>query len=169
MTRPVAEEIQALVDRETEGWNTKNPELFLSIIHPDMAWPWPPTPDAHDPAQWVFVLGRFDRERWRSSWQDLFDSHDLIRNHRVTVKIEVSREQDAAFAVVDIDTVWRHKSTRQDFHWEGRVCKIYTKLATGEWKMLFQTGALHYPSAKKRAAAPSTAKRTKRRASRRKP
>jgi hypothetical protein len=168
MTSPVAREIQALVDLETKGWNTKNPDLFLSIIHPDMAWPWPPTPDAHDPAEWEFVLGRFDRHRWRSNWQGLFDSHDLIRNNRATVKIEVSREQDAAFAVVDIDTVWRDKATRKDFHWKGRVCKIYTKLGTGEWKMLFQTGALNYPSTKKRAAARSTAKRPKRRASRRK-
>ncbi len=89
------------VDLETKGWNTKNPDLFLSIIHTDMAWPWPPTPDAHDPADWVFVLGRFDRERWRKNWQDIFDSHDLVRNNRDTVKIEVSNEQDAAFAVVD--------------------------------------------------------------------
>jgi hypothetical protein len=42
-------QIQALVDYETEGWNTKNVDLFLSIIHPDIVWPWPPHPDAHDP------------------------------------------------------------------------------------------------------------------------
>ena len=39
--------IQEMVDLETTGWNTKNPDLFLSMIHPDMAWPWPPTADAH--------------------------------------------------------------------------------------------------------------------------
>jgi ketosteroid isomerase-like protein len=62
------------------------------------------------------------------------------------VKIEVSREEDAAFAVVDIDTHWRHKETKEDVRWKGRVCKIYTKLSTGEWKFIFQTGALDYSS-----------------------
>ena len=140
--------IQEMVDLETTGWNTKNPDLFLSMIHPDMVWPWPPTADAHDPVDWVFVLGRFDRERWRKNWQGIFDSHDLIRNRRDTVKIEVSEEQDAAFAVVDIDTLWRHKTTNEDFHWKGRVCKIYTRLPTGEWKFYFQTGALNFPPKK---------------------
>jgi ketosteroid isomerase-like protein len=144
MTNTVKQQIQALVDLETKGWDMKNPDLFLSIIHPDMAWPWPPTSVAHDPVEWVFALGRFDRERWRKDWQDLFDSHDLIHNRRNTVKIEVSVEQDAAFAVVDIDTLWRHKETKKDSHWQGRVCKIYTKMPGGEWKMIFQTGALDF-------------------------
>jgi ketosteroid isomerase-like protein len=148
MSDAVKKHIQELVDLETKGWNTKNPDLFLSIIHPDMAWPWAPTPDAHDPVDWVFVLGRFDRERWRKNWQDIFDTHDLVRNRRETVKIEISNEQDAAFAVVDIDTHWRHKVTKKDFPWKGRVCKIYTKMKTGEWKMMFQTGALNYPPKK---------------------
>ena len=139
MNSETAKQIQAMVDLETTGWNTKNPERFLSMIHPDMVWPWPPTADAHDPVDWVFVLGRFDRERWRQNWQGIFDSHDLIRNRRDTVKIEVSDEQDAAFAVVDIDTLWRNKTTNEDFHWKGRVCKIYTRLPTGEWKFYFQT------------------------------
>ena len=140
----VKQQIQTLVDLETKGWDTKNPDLFLSIIHPDMAWPWPPTAMAHDPCEWVFVMGRFDRERWRRSWQDLFDSHDLIHNRRNIVKIEVSAERDAAFAVVDIDTLWRHKETGENSHWLGRVCKIYTQLPGGEWKMIFQTGALDF-------------------------
>ena len=79
-----------------------------------------------------FVLGRFDRERWQKNWQEIFDTHDLVDNQRDTVKIEVSREEDAAFAVVDIDTHWRHKETREDVRWKGRVCKIYTKMPTGE-------------------------------------
>lgn len=143
-TAAVKQQIQALVDFETRGWDTKDPDLFLSIIHPDMAWPWPPTADAHDPAEWFFVLGRFDRERWRRSWQELFDSHDLVHNRRRTVKIEVSRELDAALAVVDIDTLWRHRVTKKDQHWKGRVCKIYTKMPDGEWKFYYQTGALDF-------------------------
>ena len=144
MSEQVKQYIQSLVDLETKSWDTKNPDIFLSIIHPDMVWPWPPTTDAHDPVEWVFVLGRFDRERWRKRLQDIFDSHDLIRNNRTTVKIEVSKEEDAAFAVVDIDTLWQHKETREDFLWKGRVCKVYTKMSNGEWKFIFQTGALDY-------------------------
>ncbi len=94
-----------MVDIETRGWDMKDPEPFLSMIHQDMAWPWPPAADAHDPIDWVFVMGRFDKERWRESWQGLFDTHDLIQNRRNTVKIEVSKVEDAAFAVVDIDTL----------------------------------------------------------------
>lgn len=145
MYTEISDTIQEMVDLETEGWDTKNIEPFLSMIHPDMAWPWPPTADAYDPVDWVFVMGRFDRERWRRNWQELFDNYNLAHNIRRTVKIEVSNEQDAAFAVVDIDTLWRHKISNEESHWEGRVCKIYTKLPTGEWKFYFQTGALKFP------------------------
>ena len=120
MSKEIEHEINELIDLETKGWDTKNPDLFLSIIHPDMAWPWPPTTDAHDPLHWVFVMGRFDRERWRKNWQDLFDSHDLVHNQRNTVKIEISQERDAALAVVDIDTLWQHKTTKKDSHWKRR-------------------------------------------------
>jgi ketosteroid isomerase-like protein len=145
MNAAIEKEIKALIDLETMGWDTKDPDLFLSIIHPDMAWPWPPTADAHNPIDWVFVMGRFDEERWRKNWQDLFDSHNLIHNRRSTIKIEISQEGDAAFAVVDIDTLWQHKITKKDSHWKGRVCKIYTKLTSGEWRFYFQTGALNFP------------------------
>jgi len=39
MPDEVNEHIQAMVD--LEGWNEKNPDLLLSMIHPDMVWPWP--------------------------------------------------------------------------------------------------------------------------------
>ena len=145
MIEDMKRQIQALVDYETKGWNTKNADLLLSNIHPDMVWPWPLHPDAHDPVDWVFELGPFDRERWRKNLQNIFDNYDLIRNNRETIKIEVSKECDAGFAVVDIDTHWRHKVTGEDFLWKGRVCKIYTKMPNGEWKIIFQTGALRYP------------------------
>ena len=143
-TMNVAEHIQELVDLETRGWNTQNPDLFLSIIHPDMAWPWPPSGTDHDPQSWIFVMGRFNRERWHKSWQELFDTHELIWNRRQTLKIVVSDEQDAAFAVVDIDTLWRHKISGEDNHWKGRVCKIYTRMPEGVWKLISHTGALDY-------------------------
>lgn len=85
----IKSQIQALVDYETEGWNTKNADLFLSLIHQDMVWPWPPHPDAHDPVEWVFELGRFDRDRWRKNWLTLFDNYNLIHKNRRTIKIAV--------------------------------------------------------------------------------
>ena len=100
MSDTAKKQIQALIDRETLGWNTKNADLFLDMIHPDMAWPWPPKPRDHDPVQWKFVLGRFNAERWRQYLQAIFDNFDLVHNHRNTVKIEISPEEDAGFAVV---------------------------------------------------------------------
>ncbi|HEU4493955.1 MAG TPA: hypothetical protein VFR69_07165 [Rubrobacteraceae bacterium] len=38
---------------------------------------------------------------------ELFGTHELVRPERGIPKIEVPREGDGAFAVVDIDTVWR--------------------------------------------------------------
>jgi hypothetical protein len=144
MSDIVNKQIQALIDRETLGWNTKNPDVFLDMIHPDMVWPWPPKPRDHDPVQWKFVLGRFNTERWRQYLQTIFANFDLVHNHRNTVKIEISPEEDAAFAVVDVDSLWRTKDTKQDIRWKGRVCKIYTRTTDGEWKLIFQTGPLDY-------------------------
>ena len=44
--------------------------------------------------------------------------------------------------MVDIDTLWRDRDGN-DFHWSGRTCKIYTKIADG-WKMISQVGTLDY-------------------------
>jgi ketosteroid isomerase-like protein len=140
----VKKKIQELVDLETKGWDTKDPKLFLSMIHPDMVWPWPPAATAHDPKDWVFVMGRFNYYRWQEIWQKIFDTHDLIHNMRKTVRIEVTNEEDGALAVVDIDTLWRNKETKEDFLWKGRVGKIYTKMPNGEWKLIAHTGALDY-------------------------
>jgi ketosteroid isomerase-like protein len=136
--------IQDLVDLETRGWDAKDPEPFLSIIHHDIVWAWPPHEKAHDPALWVFDLGRFDRERWRRAWQELFDTHELVHNRRKTVKIEVTREEDGAYAVVDVDTLWRNVKTGKEAHWKGRACKFYTKMADGDWKLISHTGLLDY-------------------------
>jgi ketosteroid isomerase-like protein len=138
----VEQEIEEIVRRETRAWDTKNADLLLTIFHPDMVWPWPPAPDAHDPALWVMELGRFDARRWREGWQRLFDTHELVRNRRSIVKIVVSREGDGAFAVVDVDTLWRD-ALGHDFHWIGRACKIYTKV-DGQWKLVAHTGLLDY-------------------------
>jgi hypothetical protein len=66
--RPSAEvekEIVEIVNRETRAWDTKNADLLITVFHPDMVWPWPPSADAHDPLTWVLVLGRFDVQRWK--------------------------------------------------------------------------------------------------------
>ena len=136
-------DIREIVDRETRAWDTRDADLLLTVFHPDMVWPWPPTPDAHDPIDWVLEQGRFDRERWRKGWQDLFDTHRLERNNRAIRKIVVAREGDGAFAVVDIDTLWINGRGEEN-HWKGRVCKVYSKVGN-EWKLIMHTGVLQYP------------------------
>ena len=72
-----------------------------------MVWPWPPTSRAHDPVEWRFVLGRFNKERWRQYFETLFEQYELAHNNRNIVKIELSAQEDAAFAILDIDSSWR--------------------------------------------------------------
>jgi ketosteroid isomerase-like protein len=135
-------EIEEIVNRETRAWNAQDVDLLMTIFHPDMVWPWPPSSRAHDPMGWVLELGRFDHERWRAGWQQLFDSHELVHNRRTIRRIELSTEGDGAFAVVDVDTLWRDHSGN-DFHWVGRACKIYSRCG-GEWKLIAHTGLLEY-------------------------
>jgi ketosteroid isomerase-like protein len=135
--------IEEIVNRETQAWNTQDVNLLLTIFHPDMVWPWPPTPHAHDPMEWILTQGRFNYERWKNGWQELFDTHQLIHNKREIKKIVTSKEGDGAFAVVDIDTLWVDSRGEKN-HWKGRVCKVYTKIGD-EWKMIMQTGVLEYP------------------------
>jgi ketosteroid isomerase-like protein len=135
--------IEEIVHRETQAWDTQDVDLLLSIFHPDMVWPWPKSSQSHDPMDWEMGMGRYHAERWRQSWQGLFQTHILIHNHRQIKKIEVSPEGDGAFAVVDIDTLWRREDGATS-HWKGRVCKVYTKLPSGEWKLIMHTGVLEY-------------------------
>lgn len=137
-------EIEEIINRETRAWDTQDLDLLMTIFHPDMVWPWPPTAQAHDPMEWVLDWGRFDAERWRQGWAELFETHELVHNQRRTRKIVLSEQGDGAFAVVDVDTLWRDEAG-QDFHWLGRACKIYTRVG-GEWKMIAQTGLLDYAS-----------------------
>jgi ketosteroid isomerase-like protein len=139
-------QIKEMVDRETRAWDTKDASLVMTIFHPDMVWPWPSTPQSHDPMDWVLVLGRYNYERWKKGWQQLFDTHELVHNRRQIRKIEMSAEGDGAFAVVDIDTLWRDPQGNES-HWKGRVCKVYTKVQlqfNDEWKLIMHTGVLEY-------------------------
>ncbi len=148
--RELQEAIQSVVDTETRAWDSKDADLLVSLFHPDIVWPWPPAPDAHDPAGWVWGMGRFDRERWRRVWRELFETHELIHNRRETVRISIAPDGQGAFAVVDIDTRWRPRDGGPDSHWLGRACKIYTRLE-GEWKLISHTGLLRYPPGEPRA------------------
>jgi ketosteroid isomerase-like protein len=138
----IENEIREIVNRETRAWDTQDVDLLITIFHPDMVWPWPRTAAAHDPMDWVLVLGRFDAERWKQVWRDLFATHTLIHNRRQLQKIEISEQGDGAFAVVDVDTLWRDRDGK-DFLWKGRACKVYSKIGDS-WKMTMHTGLLDY-------------------------
>ena len=92
------QQIEEIVNRETRAWDTQDVDLLMTVFHPDMVWPWPRTPQSHDPMDWVLEWGRYDYDRWKNSWQNLFDTHRLARNDRVIRKIEISNEGDGAFA-----------------------------------------------------------------------
>jgi len=138
----IEDEIKEMVARETRAWDSLDADALVDLFHPDMVWPWPPHADAHDPARWVLPQGRFHRQRWRDGWQALFDTHVLVHNRRRLVRIVVSEEGDGAFAVVDVDTLWRDESGA-DMLWKGRACKGYTRVGD-EWKLIFHTGLLDY-------------------------
>ncbi|MFB5600410.1 MAG: YybH family protein [Nitrososphaeraceae archaeon] len=137
-------EIKEIIDRETKGWNDQDIDILMSIFHPDMIWPWPKTSQSHDPMDWIFELGRFDNERWRKNWKNLFEKYYLIHNNQVIKKIVISDEGDGAIAIVDVDTLWRNRDNGKDFYWYGRAGKIYTKLNGGKWKMISHIGLLEY-------------------------
>ena len=99
----------------------------------------------------MFPQGRFDRERWKAGWQTLFDTHVMIHSNRSIIRVAVSEEQDGAFAVVDVDTLWRNAESGGQFHWVGRACKGYTRTGN-EWKLIFHTGLLHYEEVETRVA-----------------
>ena len=67
---------------------------MLSVFHPDTVWPYPKTSRSHDPMGWVPEWRRYDRERWLSRWQELFDTHELLRNVKETKMVEVSEHGD---------------------------------------------------------------------------
>lgn len=141
-TNQIKKEIEEIVNRETRAWDTKDVELLMTIFHHDMVWPWPKTPQSHDPMDWVLEWGRYNYDRWRDNWLELFNTHQLAHNVREIKKIEISKQGDGAFAVVDIDTLWIDSKGNKN-HWKGRVCKVYTKVEN-DWKLIMHTGVLEY-------------------------
>ena len=137
-------EIESVLANEKRAWDAKDIDLLMSVWHEDMVFIWPSHPKNHNPMDWVLPMGRFDDTRWRESWQGLFDYYNLVHNNRTTQVIKVSEEMDGGFAVVDIDTLWENKETGERDHWFGRTCKTFTKLKSGEWKLIHQIGVLDY-------------------------
>jgi ketosteroid isomerase-like protein len=135
--------IQSLVDIETNAWNNQDAETLVSLFHPDMIWPWPQNEFEHDPAKWVFPQGRYNKERWKENWNELFSNYQLIHNIRKTIKIVISEQGDGAFAVVDVDTLWQNRFTNEKMHWKGKACKGFTKVGNN-WLLIFHTGLLDY-------------------------
>lgn len=62
---------------------------------------------------------------------------------RSSTRRSPASEGDGAFAVVDVDMLWRRRDNGSDFHWNGRTCKVYS-LVGGEWKLIMHTGLLDY-------------------------
>ena len=90
---PVAEEeIKEMVDAETKAWRSQDVDKLLDLFHQDMVWPWPMTAQTHDPVDCIFELGRFDRNRWKKVWTELFDSYRLVHNIRTIQKIVVQNK-----------------------------------------------------------------------------
>jgi ketosteroid isomerase-like protein len=143
VTDAARQAVRELVDRETAAWDEQDVETLLDLFHPDMVWAWPPTGYDHDPSTWDLEFGRFDRDRWREEWQTLFSTHELVHNRRSVERVDASDEGDGGLAVVDIDTLWRHRETGEDFHWKGRTAKIYA-LVDDEWKLTAHWGALRF-------------------------
>ncbi|UCF70518.1 MAG: hypothetical protein JSW49_10025 [candidate division WOR-3 bacterium] len=139
----IIEQIREIVDRETRAWDTQDVKMLLSVFHKDMVWPWPVQSKDHDPLYWEMVLGRFDSRRWTEFYVDFFSKHHLAHNKREIKRISVSEQQDAAFAVVDIDTLWIDRNSGKANHWKGRTCKVYSLIGS-EWKMTMHTGVLQY-------------------------
>ena len=59
----VQKEIREIVDRETKAWDSQDVELLVTVFHPDMVWPWPKNPKAHDPMNWNIGFGRYNYNR----------------------------------------------------------------------------------------------------------
>tara|TARA_R110002096_G_scaffold418630_1_gene622752 strand:- start:383 stop:820 length:438 start_codon:yes stop_codon:yes gene_type:complete len=131
-------DVTSVVDRETESFIKKDVDLYLSTIHPDMVWVWPPSTTSHDPIDWVMPLGRFDRERWGDYFKSFFAKYELIYNDRNIKRIDITAQNDGAFAVVDVDTRWK-SSSGDELHWLGRIGKTYT-LKNNRWMMIAQFG-----------------------------
>ncbi len=135
-------EVREVIDRETRAWTEKSTDLLLSIFHPDMVWVWPTDTKNYDPLSWNMPQGKFDHDKYLKIYSDWFSKFEIVKNERITRKITMTTENDGAFAVVDIDTLWRSKDGEES-HWFGRTGKTYVKTSNG-WKMINQVGVFNF-------------------------
>jgi len=49
MTIDIRKQIEEIVNRETRAWDSQDVDLLMTVFHPDMVWPWPRSPQSHDP------------------------------------------------------------------------------------------------------------------------
>lgn len=61
---------------------------------------------------WASILGKFDYQRWSKVYTDWFSNFNIEKNERKTQKNFITKQGDGAFAVVDIDTLWKAKIAR---------------------------------------------------------
>jgi hypothetical protein len=102
--------IREIIDRRDTGLGT----LLLSVFRPDMVWAWPATYTSTTLSSGV------------SHWAGSMLSAGSGRGHCSTIaarrcRIEISAQGDGAFAVVDIDTLWRNDTTGAEDHLLGRT------------------------------------------------
>ena len=153
----VEDEIQAMVDRETDAWDRQDAETLVSLFHPDMVWPWPPDADSHDPARMGLPAGPLRPRAVATGLAGPLRFARLVHNRRRTVRIEVSRSRTAPSRSSTSTRSGENRASGQPFHWKGRACKGYTKVGD-RWLLIFHTGLLGlrlmWRPASRRAAAP---------------
>lgn len=107
-----------------------------------MVWVWPTDSSNYDLMTWNTPQGKFEKDKYLKIYSDWFSKFELIKNERMTKKITLTKENDGAFAVVDIDTLWRSKDGEES-QWLGRTGKTYVK-TSNSWKMINQVGVFNF-------------------------
>lgn len=141
----VEDNLRELIKRELEALKRKDVELLLTIFHEDMVWAWPRSFNTANPFYWEMDLGRFNYERWYFHWKDFFEKFEILHAVMMPQKINLSAQEDAAFAVIDLHFQWESKTNGEIVEWRGRVCKVYTRMEKS-WKLIQQTGLIPYRS-----------------------
>ena len=53
MSDQATDAIRDMVNAETDAWNRQDADALVTLFHPDMVWPWPPSNRMHDPLTWT--------------------------------------------------------------------------------------------------------------------
>jgi len=128
-------------------------------VPPGHSVAWLPMPD-HDPA--VGSARRYNRERWKGL--ETLRTHESVHNLRRPSHCGV-RRGDGAFAVVDVDTLWRRHRTAH-CSLEGTRLQGYT--SRRGWLLILHTGSSTRRAVRQRRreppASPENSKRAQLRA-----